>query len=1460
MRAIFSVTALVRVCLFSIVAISITSTQASAQYVINNTTETVPGTHATPWEVPGTGELIVGQTGTGQLDIVSGGIVVSAPSIIAQSATSSGTVSVAGSEATWETGALTVGNAGAGTLTVANTGTVTSTSAVIGLLASSVSSASISGGGSTWSADTLTVGGAGTGTLTAEDGGTVLSDTLTVGDTGTGHLDIVDAGIVVSTTSIVANAAGSQGTASVSGVESTWDAGALTIGNAGHGTLTVSSSGSVDSTSAVIGAVAGSVGSASVSGSGSTWDAGTLTVGDAGTGSLDVEAGGQVTSTSATIGAAANGQGTATVTGNGSTWNAGTLTVGGAGSGQVDVKAGGNLTTTDATLGDTADGEGTINVTGYGSTWNGDEITVGGSGTGHVSITAGGTATTQGVTVGSDAGSEGTVTVSGTGSTWTNNGMTIGSAGEGTMSISGGGIVNSGSSSVGSSDGSTGTVTISGANSAWNVNGLTVGDDGTGTVNVTNGATLNLGTYSMYIGGSEGNGTVNVSGASTVTSGDVTLGYYGSAPEGTMNVSGSGTEWNINGSLTVGYEGGAGTVNITGGAHVSTTSYLTMGYYEEGITRGDMTISGAGSQLVVGSGTYIGYYAGADVVVSNGGLLQSDSDAYIASYYTQPSSVTVTGAGSQWTIAGYLYDGYYGEGTINVANGGYVSVASDAYFGYYDYGTEGGIANISGAGSKMLLSGDAYIGYEGKSTVTVSNGGVLQTDGAAYLGDGNAGKVTVTGTGSKWIADTIEVGAYYGGSYPDSRGDVIVSNGGAVTASTLALGTYEGAPGTVLVTGQGSHIDLTGALTIGDLGEGTATLANGGKITAASVTLGDEGTATGTLIFGAAVGDAPVASGVLDTPTVTFGDSSETSEIVFNYTGKLDFDPELLGTGNISVLAGTTTFSTDSVEYSGDVTVSGGKAVFNADYGGAAVVVSDNGIVGGSGTISSLDAQAGGTVAPGNSPGTLHVVGDVSFAAGTTYAVEVKGAQHDLIDAGGTATLNGGTVFVSGTPALMTYTILTATTGVTGAFDELKSASAFYAYHLDYDLNNVYLVVDGITSFTIAARTPNELAVARALDRFPSDNPLYNAVAALDLASARQAFNALSGEIHASVGTALADNSRYVREAITGRLIQAFYGGGGDGQPIVMAAAAPQDVATVDTSTRMSLGSGYGAASAAPAGGHNLAYWSRAFGAWGQYDSNGNAATTDRNLGGFITGVDGGLGGGWRAGLATGYMYTALDDDARLSSARINSYVLGGYAGGAIGDFALRSGGTWTWSNVDTSRNVVFPGFNEFEGASYGGDTGQLFAELAYPIFAHGGIVEPFAGLAYVHVGTDGFTESGAVAGLTTGGNDMNLGYGTLGARTGTTLVWGGTTVIPHASLAWQYAFGDTTPEQALAFASTGIGIGIGGVPLATNSALIEIGADAVIAQDATLGISYIGQYSGNFDDSGLRGRFDWRF
>ena len=46
----------------------------------------------------------------------------------------------------------------------------------------------------------------------------------------------------------------------------------------------------------------------------------------------------------------------------------------------------------------------------------------------------------------------------------------------------------------------------------------------------------------------------------------------------------------------------------------------------------------------------------------------------------------------------------------------------------------------------------------------------------------------------------------------------------------------------------------------------------------------------------------------------------------------------------------------------------------------------------------------------------------------------------------------------------------------------------------------------------------------------------------------------------------------------------------------------------------------------------------------------------------------------------------------------------------------------------------------------------------------------------------------------------------------------------------------------------------------AVKEALIEIGVDVVAAPGATLGLSYIGQYSDDFSDTGLRGRLSWTF
>lgn len=240
--------------------------------------------------------------------------------------------------------------------------------------------------------------------------------------------------------------------------------------------------------------------------------------------------------------------------------------------------------------------------------------------------------------------------------------------------------------------------------------------------------------------------------------------------------------------------------------------------------------------------------------------------------------------------------------------------------------------------------------------------------------------------------------------------------------------------------------------------------------------------------------------------------------------------------------------------------------------------------------------------------------------------------------------------------------------------------------------------------------------------------------------------------------------------------------------------------------------------------------------------------------------MDAGVGGSWRLGAATGFSQSSINVDARHSSADVDTVYLAGYAGGSFGPLALRSGGAWGWHDIDTSRAVVFPGFSEREQASYNGDTGQVFGEAAYPMLIRSAALEPFAGLAFVHVDTDDFHERGGVAALKGGGGNEDVGYSTLGVRVASTTHLRDLVITPHAAIAWQYAFDNLTPDAALVFSSMGTGFDVVGVPLAQNSALIDLGLDVNLDPTLTLGLSYAGQFANDLQDNAVKGRFNWLF
>src|SRR3546814_2200602 len=88
------------------------------------------------------------------------------------------------------------------------------------------------------------------------------------------------------------------------------------------------------------------------------------------------------------------------------------------------------------------------------------------------------------------------------------------------------------------------------------------------------------------------------------------------------------------------------------------------------------------------------------------------------------------------------------------------------------------------------------------------------------------------------------------------------------------------------------------------------------------------------------------------------------------------------------------------------------------------------------------------SIAPGSSIGALNISGDITFAAGSVYEVEVDVARSasDLVHATGIATLSGGSVIHMGQTGNYrpnaTYTIMNDDDGVNGSFEEVKNERA----------------------------------------------------------------------------------------------------------------------------------------------------------------------------------------------------------------------------------------------------------------------------------------------------------------------------------------------------------------------------------------------------------------------------------
>ncbi|WP_222832950.1 autotransporter serine protease [Pseudomonas sp. SC3(2021)] len=518
--------------------------------------------------------------------------------------------------------------------------------------------------------------------------------------------------------------------------------------------------------------------------------------------------------------------------------------------------------------------------------------------------------------------------------------------------------------------------------------------------------------------------------------------------------------------------------------------------------------------------------------------------------------------------------------------------------------------------------------------------------------------------------------------------------------------------------------------------------------------------------------------------------------------------------------------------YRGPTTVNGGLLTVNGALT-SAVTVNDNATLGGSGRIGALTANSGSRVAPGNSIGTLNVAGDVTFAPGSTYAVELSPTSSDRIVAGGTATVSGATVSLSleNSPTLLSsaetqsllgrqYDILQAAGGIQGRFGAVLPNYLFIGGSLDYSGNGIQLDIErNATAFASVGQTPNQRAVAAAVEGLGAGNSVYESLLlAADAPAAQHAFQQLSGEIYPALGSMLINDSRQLRDALGERLHDA---------------------------------------SAAHSNG-----WIKALGAWGTTDSSHDTAGYSTSIGGLLAGIDGALDEQTRIGLVTGYSDSSLSmGSGTHSSAKVDSYHLGAYAGHETGAWRLSTGAAYSWHRADVKRDLQYGNVSGKQKAKVDASTTQVFGEAAYRLHLQPLALEPFANLAYVHLDTEGFREKGNAAALKSTGDQRDAVLSTLGVRVLKTFNLSAQQSLDVSGhLGWQHSLSAIDSGQHLRFASGGTPYSVESSALLRDAALVGVQASLALSKDVRVNLDYTGQLASREKSHGVGLSLNWQF
>jgi len=987
-----------------------------------------------------------------------------------------------------------------------------------------------------------------------------------------------------------------------------------------------------------------------------------------------------------------------------------------------------------------------------------------------------------------------------------------------------------------------GTMTLSGTNSysggttvsAGSLRGSTTSLQG----NVENNANVEFDQNAdgAFAGNMSGAGNLTKSGTGTVTlSGTNTYSGGTTVNDGSLRGTTSSLQGNVNNNANVEFDQNA---NGTYAGNMSGVGALTKG--------------GAGNVTLSGTNTYSG---GTTV---NDGSLRGTTDSLQGN--VENNADVEFDQNGDGTYAGSMS----GVGALTKGGAGTVILSGT---NTYSGGTTVSAGSLRGTTSSLQgnINNNANVEFNQNANGTYAG----NMDGAGSLSKSGAAAVTLSGTNSYSGGTTVDDGSLRG-TTQSLQGNVV--NNARVEFDQNSDGAYTGnmsgaggltKNGTAAVTLSGTNT-YGGGTTVNDGAlRGTTQSLQGDIDNNARVEFDQntDGTYAGNMsgsgsltksgagsltLFGnnTYAGGTTVSGGILSGTTLSLqGNIVNDARVVFDQALSGTYAGQMSGSGSLLIAGSGFVNLTGANTYFGTTTVDAGRLSINGSIT-SDTFVGAGAEVGGSGTIFGSLTNSG-TVAPGNSIGTLTIDGTYIQEAGSVLEIEINdggvlpGTNNDLI-ATQDATLNGGTVYVEAAPgtyaAGSTYRFLSAENAIQGEFAGVVSNLADFNTILGYDfLDGLYWAYFTFetfpTDYAAFAQTSNQFAVATYLDGISAgaSGDLQIVLDGLntledDPAAMRAAFDSIDGQIGPTMTTVGLQNATLVLQQLAGQLRTGTLGadvsrGYAVGAPAPSQPRGPIALVSYDERSKplvtfVSADSQY----------DHWRGWMFGYGLGGSAATDGNSAGLNYGMGGTLLGVERLFNGAGRVGFFGGYQGTTLQLAGPMQRGRIDGGTTGGYLYNDDGFNYYSLIGGLQFNGYDTQRFVQYDGIDRTASGNFSGWQGYSYLERGVTLRTKRATLQPYAALQYIYLRQNSYTETGADSlNLSVGGIDANSLRSLIGGRlqytSGSRL---GHRLLPEVRALWLHEFLATDVAVNSFFAPVGGGsFAIQGLDLGRDWAIL---------------------------------------